>query len=361
MIIFETILNGKLKLTLVLFLVWILTVPFSSNAQDCNPAQIVKLPGIYKGPVKGSVSGISKEDLAKQELIIQKLSKIVLDNYSPKGMNITYGPAHFSPSLYQPNGIPTGNRYSANFFLKYFYCNNNRKMEEIAETHSRVEIRVNEWHYPSSFFVRKSTDEEDPETEVFGTIKNLPVWNENGYWTMTDTVYTIREIIHSHFIVSKDRKMPFIFMTKKEFLEKLRKYYQNKIEVTVNEWKNPLPEEAEYARERIEEDKAYYGKSLKNIDNFLAGSADAILNQPATVVSGGPPSEFDDFSQGRYLVIKPNPDYYKTTVPKSTPHFIDVLFMIHEPEVACLNAKNDILKIIDFKMLQSVVDKGGIQ
>jgi hypothetical protein len=355
------LINNHLRIFLVAF-VLTLAVNFSVFAQNCNPDEIISAPGVYKGPGKGSVSGISKADLDKQQAITQKLMKMVVDNYQPKGINIRYGAAHFLPAYYKPNGLNTGNHYNANFFLMYFYCNHDNKMEEIAETHSLLEIEVNGWKYESSFFVRTSADEEDAETDVFGTIKHKPEWNEAGYWTMTDTIYSGRDLTHFHYIVTKNRELPFVYMTKKEFLEKLRKYYQKQIEVTINNWKNPTPEEVEYARERIEGDKSFYGKSIQNIDDFLNNSPEEILNEPAKITGGGPPSEFDSFPEGKYAswVIKPNPDYYNPKAPKYTPHFIDVHFTIYEPQVACMNAKNDILKIIDFKSLQVIVDNGGV-
>lgn len=180
---------------------------------------------------------------------------------------------------------------------------------------------------------------------------------------MTDTVYSGRDITHFHYLVTKNRELPFVYMSKREFLEKLRVYYEKQIQVTMNTWKNPTPDEAEYAKTRIEGDESFYGKSIQNIDDFLANSSEEVLNEAATVVGGGPPSEFEGFSESKYRnwVIKPNPDYYNPKAPSYTPHFIDVLFQIHEPEVACMNAKNDILKIIDFKALQEIVDKGGVQ
>ena len=344
----------------ITLLVGFLLYGFLCFAQECDPKEIVNTPGIYKGPGRGSVSGIAKTDLARQQAITQKFTKMVMDNYRPKGMNISYGTAQFSPSYYKPNGLNTGNHYNSNFFMMYFYCNHNNKMEQIAETHSLLEFEVNGWKYPSSFFVRQEINEEDPETDVFTTIKYKPVWNEKGYWTMTDTVYSGRDLTHFHNIVTKNKELPFVFVTKKEFLEKLRIYYQKQIQVTLNSWKNPTPEEAEYAKSRIEGDKSFYGNSIQYIDEFLTNSTDEVLNETATVVGGGPPSEFNGFKDYGEWVIKPNPAYYDSKAPKYTPHFIDVLFTIFEPNVACMNAKNDILKIIDFKALQEIVDKGGV-
>ena len=360
---FKNIQHYRIFVSIVLIVAGLLDNSASSYAQDCDPIKIVNAPGVYKGPGTGSVSGIAKTDLVRQQAITQKFTKMVLDNYQPKGMNISYGAAHFSPAYYKPNGINTGNHYNANFFLKYFYCNHENKMEEIVETHSIIEFAVNGWKYPSSFFVRVDANEEDPETDVFGTIKNKPCWNNKGYWTMTDTVYSGRDITHFHYLVTKNRELPFVYMSKREFLEKLRVYYEKQIQVTMNTWKNPTPDEAEYAKTRIEGDESFYGKSIQNIDDFLANSSEEVLNEAATVVGGGPPSEFEGFSESKYRnwVIKPNPDYYNPKAPSYTPHFIDVLFQIHEPEVACMNAKNDILKIIDFKALQEIVDKGGVQ
>ena len=183
-----SLINTRVREILIAF-VLSFGLSFSVFGQNCNPDEIISLPGVYKGPGKGSVSGISKADLEKQQVITKKLSQMVRDNYQPKGMNIIYGMPQFSPRHYSPNGLNLGNHYNANFFLMYFYCNYQNKMEEIAETHSLLEIEVNGWKYESSFFVRTSADEEDPETDVFGTIKHKPVWNTDGYWTMTDTIY----------------------------------------------------------------------------------------------------------------------------------------------------------------------------
>lgn len=344
----------------------VIAITFTFNlavfAQVCNPDEIINLPGVYKGPGKGSVSGISKTDLAQQQAIAQKFTKMVMDNYKPKGMNISYGAAHFSPAYYKPNGLNTGNHYNSNFFLMYFYCNDKNEKEEIAETHSMIEFEVNGWKYPSSFFVRVDANDEDPETDVFATIKHKPVWNEKGYWTMTDTVYTGRDITHFHYLVTKKRELPFVYVTKKEYLEKLRIYYEKLLRRELSSIENSGDKDTEFGKSRIENYKSFYGNSIQQINDFLSNSSEEVLNETATAVGGAPPSEFEEFRDGKYRewIIKPNPKYYDPKAPKNTPHFIDVHFTIYEPQVACLNAKKDILKIIDFNALQEIVDKGGV-
>lgn len=347
---------------MTLTLAWWILLPISSFSQGCDPDEIVNAPGIYKGQGKGSTSGIAKSDLMKQQAVTQKFTKMVMDNYQPKGMNISYGAAHFSPAYYKPNGLNTGNHYNSNFFLMYFYCNHQNKMEEIAETHSIIEFEVNGWKYPNSFFVNSVANEEDPETEVFSTIRRQPVWNEKGYWTLTDTIYIVRDITRFHHIVTKNRELPFVYVTKREFLEKLRVYYEKLLRREIMSIENSDDKDTDYGKSSIENYKSFYGNSIRNIDDFLANSSEEVLNETATVIGGAPPSEFVEFRDGKYSewVIKPNPTYYDAKAPKSTVHFIDVLFQIYEPEVACMNAKNDILKIIDFKALQEIVDKGGV-
>lgn len=354
--------NKRVFALAILFAFHVMEIPYFASAQDCDPNEIVNIPGIYKGPGKGSTSGIAKTDLDRQQAVTRKFMSMVVDNYKPRGMNIGYGPAHYPPLPYLPNGLNVGNHYQATFFLMYFYCNYQNKMEQIAETHSTVEIRVNDWDYPSSFFVRQVIDEEDPETDVFATIHNKPVWNENGYWTMTDTIYIVRDITNFHHLITKNKELPFVYVTKKEFLGKLRIYYEKLLRRELSSIENSDDKDTEFGKSSIENYKSFYGNSIRNIDEFLANSAEKVLNEAATVVGGGPPSEFAGFSDSKYrsYVIKPNPKYYDPKAPKHTPHFIDVLFKIYEPEVACTNAKNDILKIIDFKALQEIVDKGGV-
>lgn len=334
----------------------------TSSAQNCNPDEIVNQPGVYKVHSKGSVRDIPKEDFAKQQAIIQVFSNMVKNNYQPKGMNIINSAAYSRHAINQPNGVNAGNNYSANFFLMYFFCNDENKIEQIAETHSIIELRVNQWKYPSSFFVNADANDYDPETDVFGTIRHKPVWNENGYWTMTDTVYSGRDMTHFHYIVTKNKELPFVYVTKMEYLQKLKIYYNKLLQRDIKSWENSSDKETEYAKSRIESSKSFYGNSIQHIDEFLANSSEEVLIETATGVGGTPPSEFEGFKESKYRdwIIKPNPSYYNAKAPKSTPHFIDVSFEIYEPEKACLNAKNDILKIIDFKVLQEIVDKGGL-
>ena len=340
----------------------LLAISASGSAQGCDPDEIVNAPGVYRGQSRGSENGIAKTDLAQQQEITRKMSQMVRDNYQPKGMNISYGDAHFNPASNKPNGVNTGNHYNTHFFLKYFFCNHENKMEEVAETHSILEMRVNELDYPHSFFVKEHIDEEDPETDVFATIKHKPVWNEKGYWTMTDTVYSGRDITHFHYMVTKNRTLPFVYVTRKEYVEKLRIYYGKLLRRELSSIENSDEKDTEFGKSSIENYKSFYGNSIQNIDNFLNNESDEALNEPATVIGGGPSSEFVGFPEGRYAnwLIKPNPDYYNPKAPKYTPHFIDVHFSIYEPQTACLNAKNDILNIIDFKALREIVDKGGI-
>lgn len=361
MISFSNILTVRITVSALLIAAGLAAIPVLTTAQDCDPNEIVNLPGIYKGPGKGSVSGIAKTDLDRQQAVAQKFMSMVVDNYKPRGMNIGYGPAHYPPLPYLPNGVNVGNHYEAVFFMMYFYCNYQGKMEQIAETHSTLEIRVNDWKYPSSFFLKQAIDEEDPETDVFATIRHKPVWNEKGYWTMTDTIYIVRDITYFHHLVTKNKELPFVYVSKKEFLQKLRIYYEKLLQRDISSIENSDDKDTEFGKSSIENYRSFYGNSIQSIDDFLAKSPEAVLNEAATVVGGGPPSEFDGFSDSKYRswVIKPNPKYYDPRAPLHTPHFIDVLFKIYEPEVACMNAKDDILKIIDFKALQEIVDEGG--
>lgn len=352
--------NYGVRITL---LVCFLLSGFLCFAQDCDPKELANIPGVYKGPGKGSTSAVAKIDLDRQQAVTRKFMSMVVDNYKPKGMNIGYGPAHYPPLPYLPNGINVGNHYQVTFFLMYFYCNYQNKIEQIAETHSTVEIRVNEWDYPSSFFLREVIDEEDPETDVFATIKHKPVWNEKGYWIMTDTAYVAgSDITNFHHLVTKNKELPFVYVTKKEFLTKLRFYYEKLLRRELSSIEKSDDKNTEFGKSSIENYKSFYGRSIQNIDEFLANSSEEVLNETATVVGGGPPPEFEGFSDNKYRswVIKPNPDYYNPKAPRSIVHFIDVLFKIYEPEVACMNAKNDVLKIIDFNALQEIVNKGGV-
>ena len=180
---------------------------------------------------------------------------------------------------------------------------------------------------------------------------------------MTDTVYVAgSNITNFHHLVTKNRELPFVYVPKKEYLEKLKIYYEKLLRRELRSIENSDDKDTDYGKSSIENYKSFYGNSIQQIDDFLSGSPEDVLNETATVVGGGPQSQFEGFSDSKYreYLIKPNPKYYDPKAPRSTVHFIDVLFKIYEPEVACMNAKNDILDIIDFKALQEIVDKGGV-
>ena len=66
------LINIRVRIILIAFA---LTFALCSLAfsQGCNPDEIINLPGIYKGPGKGSVNGISKADLEKQQAFAGKI------------------------------------------------------------------------------------------------------------------------------------------------------------------------------------------------------------------------------------------------------------------------------------------------
>ncbi|MBC6491900.1 hypothetical protein ACFSQD_10750 [Flavihumibacter stibioxidans] len=341
-------------------LAWLFCCSLPSYSQTCREEELLQIPGRFKAGQAGSVTGIASADLLRQKDFVNQVNQVVLNGYKPRGLNITYSGVYYRPSL-PPNGIPTGNSYEASFYLKPLYCDSKGILAEARETSSTCNVRFNHWNYDRSFFVKQQVDEEDPETDVCATIRYQPVLKD-GYWYFVDTTLGGfgKEISRHHYIFTKSNELPFVYMSRKQYLQKLLIYYDKKIRQTVNNWKNPAPEEAEYARTEINNIKEFYGKSIRNIQALLASSSAAELEAPATVVGSVPQEEFDAFPDRdhRYqqYIIQPNPAYYKSPLPRSTPRFMVLLFSIHEKEQVFVNAKNDLLNVFNFSKLQAMVD-----
>lgn len=327
------------------------------SAQNCSEAELLNTPGKWIPGMKGSVSGISAKDLPKQQSVVNEIIPMVQKKYSPRGLNVSFGGAYQPPFIYSPNGIRLGNSYYAYFYLLPLYCDASGAIKQAHETPSSLSIIINDGSYPSSFFVPSNIDEEDPETDVFATIDHKPVYT-NGYWLMKDTFTGgfQKQITNIRYYITKDNQLPFVYMSKKEYAEKLKRYYQKKIQQVVNNAKRAREDQKEIMEENIAQANSFYGNSIKNIDEFLQTASASEFEEPATIVGGGPSSTFEGFPKEndyyKSWIIKPNPGYYDPKLPLSTPQLIVLNFKIHEASPVFVNAMQDLLKAIDFKQLQ---------
>ena len=72
-------------LIIIFFLVSIYTFP-----QDCTPEDLAKLPGTWKKGPQGSIPNINALDLVKEKAVINNIHQLALENYKPKGCQISY-------------------------------------------------------------------------------------------------------------------------------------------------------------------------------------------------------------------------------------------------------------------------------
>ena len=339
-----------MKLRIIIWIAVCLLGSTVASAQDpCSAVPLKDIPGKYREGTKGSVSGVPAADLPKQRALVTRVVDMFKKNYAPKGMNIITGGAHVAPPVPLPNGLDLGNPYYASFYLMRFYCDHTTKLAEVGETSSRLEVVVNQWpdfNRFSSFFVKKQVDEEDPMTNVFSTLQYRPVFRD-GYWLFRDTVMGgfQKQITRIRYLLTADDRLPFVYVTRKEYAEKHKKFLQEKMDL---EKKNTESGSGEYLRQ-----------SIDKLDAYLAGSGADELNAPATIRGGGPSLDFEGFyaENERYkdFVIKPDPAYYRSRLPGHTPRFIAITFYIDENDPIYVKAWQDMLQAIDFKALKALI------
>jgi hypothetical protein len=334
------------------------------KAQPCQESALAASPGQWKPGMKGSTQGISPADLNREQAAVSLVIDMFRKNYIPHGINVTYGGAYDRPDPDQPDGVRTGNSWYAYFYLLRRICDSKGNLAEEHETSSSVNIQFNGLEYPSTFFVQVNPGEEDHASDVFASIPRR--WTQsNGIWVIVDTTTGGFQvpITRYRYLVTKDGKLPFTYMSKKEYAEKCRSYFQRKIQQVENSNRNPSAAEAAYARKSVEDARAFFGKSIRTIDAFLNTSPPSVLGESATVRNGAPGEEFLGFldANDRYVrwVVRPDKDYYDATLPLSSPQVITAIFFIDEKQPAYVKAREEMMKSLDIPLLRSMLGKGS--
>ncbi len=76
------------------------------SAQVCTPESLIQKPGIWKGGLKGSVSGIMASDLARERKVVAQLHAMMQGHYTPMAVEILFNGVYNS-SLHRLHCINT--------------------------------------------------------------------------------------------------------------------------------------------------------------------------------------------------------------------------------------------------------------
>jgi hypothetical protein len=354
----------------------------AAPAQDCTQELLKQKPGTWT-ETGGSISGIASADLAREKKTVAALHALLKSNYSPMGVKITFGGAYNGP---YPDR--TANTYYYHIMAFDFYCEGNT-IKTDDETSTSFQISANGLDAE----IYDSAQGDRLLAEGFNVMPDMPV-EKDGYWNFKETNVGLGfglEGKSKSWLITYDGKLPYSYVTKKEFLEKRKLSLLNQKLMSATGYKEVLKnietekklEEAEYRNdpEKLTKYMKGYNYTRDRYEKFLAGNEkdyepefDKIeaqlklpaeeLNQSAFVkqdpgaklISYLFTNDKDPFGK---VLIKPNPAYFNKKLPRSAPQFFWVNVIWNHNDPLATKFSEEIIKAVDFSVLKNMLAKSN--
>lgn len=363
-----------------LLFVSVLLLALSSFGQDCTDQSLLQKPGSWKAGIKGSEEGIAA-DLAREKKVVTAIHEMIKSEYTPMGVEAGFHGAYNPPYPNMP-----ANSYGYSIIPLNYYCDGNA-LKTARETSTYFQIAAN--MFDAEIYDTAQGDRS--YAEGFHVIKDMPV-EKDGYWYFKETDAGLgfgMKGKSSAWLITYDGKLPYAYVTKKEFLEKRKislsnqmlrsaagfKDVLNRIEIEKRykeaEYKNDPEKLKRYMEMDYLSTKERYEKLLADNEKNYKPAFDKIntqlkmpaaeLNQQA-IVKDDPNDHFsylfttDDDGFGKVL-IKPNPGYFNTKLPRSSPQFFWVYVRANHKEPIAAKFMADIMKAVDFATLKNMLGK----
>jgi hypothetical protein len=355
-------------------------IAMSSSAQDCTEVSLLEKTGIWKEGMKGSITGIPADDLAKEKKVVASLHNMIKSNFKPLGVTAEISEAYDRSYPDMPV-----NHYSFNVLFLPYYCEGNI-IKTANETSTSFFINANK--FDAEIFDKY--DENNTSGEGYHSMPSIPVEKNGCYYFEADASLGFGMAGKSYtWLITYDGKLPYSYVSKKEFLEKrkllllkalpealtalkeIMKLKDMEKSMTEVQYKNdpeklkrymnndylPVKEVNEKNLVRTEKD---YKNAIAKIETQLKMSPDD-LNQTAIVkIDPQDPLSYlftdDNDAFGRVL-IQPNPGYFNKKLSRSTPQFFTVNVSGNQNNKIAANAMADIMKAVDFSILKNLLGK----
>lgn len=362
-----------------------LLLSISASAQNpaaigCTNESLLHKPGIWKQS-SGGGSGITAADLAKEKKVLAAIHTMIKATYSPMGVEAGFHGAYYPP---YPN-IPV-NGYAYRIIPLNYYCEGNT-IKTAHETSTYFSISANIFDVE----IYDTAQGNRLLAEGYNVIKDMPI-AKDGYWYFKEIDASLGFGMTGKskaWLITYDGKLPFSYVTKKEFLIKRKKALGVQMLDAAAGFKDVLDrieiekkyKEAEYKNDPVKlnkymkmdylEIKDRYEKLLaenENKFNPVFDKLEAQLKLPATELNEQAIVKDDPYNHLSYLftdandpfrkiLIKPNPEYFNKKLPKSSPQFywVYVRWSHKDPIASKFNA--DIMKAVDFATLKNMLGK----
>jgi len=353
----------------------------SAFSQNCSSDILLQTPGILKADAAAGGGALKATDLAKQKNVLASIAGMIKSKYSPMGVQAISHENYGSGSANRP-----ANDYTYSIIPLNYYCEGSA-VKTAHETSTYFAISAN-------FMEAEIYDTAQGDrllAEGFNVLDAIPV-EKNGCWHFgekdADLGFGMKGK-SSAWLITYDHKLPFAYVTKKEFLKKRqqalfvqmqmsaadakdvlerieieKKYKETELKNDPEKFKNYMKMDYQQTKERYEkllaDNEKKYKPAFDKIETQLKMPAQE-LNQQAIVKID--PNDYlsylftdsnDPFGK---ILIKPNPGYFNPKLPKSSPQFIWVYLRGNHKEPIATKFMTDIMKAADFAVLKDMLGK----
>jgi hypothetical protein len=319
-------------------------VLFSLNAfaQDCSKELLREKPGTWKTNQQGSIVNVGTPALAKEKAVIAAVHKMIQTNYFPKGCQVAYSTVYGKNPRDGENYIADPYHYS--MYILRFLCEPNSKDRSKfyvdISTPTTVNITANVIYSLNNLYAANI-----PADDFRGYLKlEKKPQKKDGVWFMGEEILGDRgtpyEIKEYRWLITYNDTLPFSYISRKEYLLLQKKRLEKDLQDNPSE-------------------KQYTNKYISNINEFLK-KPESELNKPA-VCMWNDEQRFERFveegTNGSFIAIKPNLEYYHKKLPQSSPQFFTVVYKIAAGDPVFEYNISHIKNAVDFNVLKSMLGK----
>jgi hypothetical protein len=351
-----------------------------SFSQVCNVESLLQKQGTWK-ETSAVMSGISATELEKEKKTLAAINSMIKSRYSPIAVNALANGGYHRPESY----IPV-NEYIYSIRPMEYYCDGNA-IKTVGETATYFHIGIN------NFFdeIYDTAQGDRALLEGFNVLSQMPRSKDGFYYFDEKDVNLGMNISgkSSAWLVTYDGKLPWSYVTRKEFLEKRKRSLSvqkaeettNTIELLKNmetakeyketEFKNDPTSLQRFMKMDYQPSKERYQKQLAEIETkykSIYNKIDEQLKIPAAELNENAIVKMDPKEGLLYLftteddplakiLIKPNPAYFNTKLPRSVPQFFSVYIRGNHNDPVVAKAMTDLKKAIDFEKLKTMLGK----
>lgn len=309
------------------------------TAQDCTQEYLAQKTGTWKIGMKGSIANVTAADLAKEKAVLANIHKMVSSNYNPIGCEINYSTVF---GKYPMEGqVYKADPYYYTMYILRYLCDQNSadksKYYVDISTPTTVNIVANAMYWLNSLYAANI-----PPDDFRGYLKLevRPVKKDGYYFLSNEKVDPKQEIVEYRWLITYNDTLPFTYVSRKEYLLIQKK----RLEKSVKE--SPGSEK-------------YTQKYFDLINEYLS-RPESELSQEA-ICMWNDEERFEGFveegTRGSFIAVKPNLEYYKKNLPKSSPQFFTVIYKLSQGDPVFEANIAAIKEAVDFAKLKSMLGK----